>query len=161
MELQVPQNSEIYSNLEKYSKNSSFRNKIHFSHLCVQVAGNWSTGLPSSSTVNMKSSRLKIWETNSFWKGDGQREGGVHPGPLLPPPPLQRDQLPQVVEQELQGHQPLALLHHVRREEQHCTRFSKKTSSFQIWGKLVHLYRGFELGGGWKLRPGEGFEPMW
>ena len=54
-------------------------------------------------------------------QGDSEWEGGVHLGSLLLAPPLQRDQLPQVLEQELQGHQPLALLHHVRGEKQHSS----------------------------------------
>ena len=52
----------------------------------------------------------------------GEWKRGFHSLPLLPPPPLQRDHLPQVLEQELQGHQPPAFLHHVRGQEQHSTR---------------------------------------
>ena len=52
----------------------------------------------------------------------GEWKRGFHSLPLLPPPPLQRDHLPQVLEQELQGHQPSAFLHHVRGQEQHSTR---------------------------------------
>ena len=57
-----------------------------------------------------------------FENMQGERKGGIYPLPLLLAPPLQRGHLPQVLEQELQGHQPLALLHHVRGQDQHRSR---------------------------------------
>ena len=115
--------------------------------LLVQVTGNWSTSLPSSSSVNVKQMKipslicLNLPNKVVWTKGEREREGGVHPGDLLPPPPLQRRQLPEVLEQELQGHQPPALLHHVWGEKQHSPRwtntFFKQCGRFFFTGVLT------------------------
>ena len=71
----------------------------------------------------------------------GEWKRGFYSLPLLPPPPLQRRQLPEVLEQELQGHQPPALLHHVWGEKQHSPRWTntcfKQCGRFFFTGVLT------------------------
>ena len=81
----------------------------------------------------------------------GEWKRGFHSLPLLSPPPLQRDHLPQVLEQELQGHQPSAFLHHVRGQEQHSTRwnFPKKVNHCDFFSGVLSWEDGgsLDLGG--------------
>ena len=79
--------------------------------------------MSSSSTVSRK---LGLTDETFAQKGGREWQRGFHSDPLLPLVALQRGHLPQVVEQELQGHQPPPVLHHVRGQDQHRPRLDKK-----------------------------------
>ena len=106
----------------------------------LQVEGNWTSDQHTVSSLNVRtfsqgicivpdtyiynSHNLNCIKSlqNYIYSSPGEWQGGFHPLPLLPLAALQRGHLPQVVEQELQGHQPPPVLHHVRGQDQHRPR---------------------------------------
>ena len=87
--------------------------------------------MSSSSTVSRK---LGLTDEAFAQKGGREWQRGFHSDPLLPLVALQRGHLPQVVEQELQGHQPPPVLHHVRGQDQHRSRLQ---FLFKLCGNVI------------------------